>query len=68
MRNLGEADYFCSAIQIPIFSRTVFDCYLAIDIQLMPSADGTVFGSHRKNLEAFSDGFPDDDNNIIIIR
>jgi len=30
---------------------------LAIDIQLT-SADGTVFGSHRKNLDAFSNGFP----------
>jgi hypothetical protein len=38
-------------------TRTVLDCFLSIDIKLM-SVDGTLFGSHRRNIEAFSIGFP----------
>ena len=39
------------------YPTTVPDCALAVDVKLM-SGDGTVFGSHRKNLETFSIGFP----------
>src|SRR6266498_3177814 len=44
-------------------TKSVESCNISVDVRFR-SADGIIFGAHKKNLEFFSEGFPLGDSTV----